>query len=356
MRRTEADLQAAGLLDVAIATTAGGRPLGVLERLPDAPATSTTRARRNLCPRPERRSERLERRHAPWRRQQSDRRNCGGVPGLYVRARDLDELDPRNCPGRAPRRAYGTTSLGPASELTARETRARVARAWARRPRSNPPDQDTRETRSSGSTTPRSRWAALSRWRTAGTGRAGPDRLRQGARSGAPPVPIAVAAFESVFASNGPHGWGLDDLGRPLMLLDGYRPISARWAERLEAYCRIHDRATGEAGSGLLSLIEDVFRWEPADGAPRGGRHDVVDLNGRPTRHVSDPGYPASLAYFIARLGVRAKALRRRGDFARRERSADWRELMRPPGPDPHREAWADRFWTSYYADLEDLG
>jgi hypothetical protein len=93
-----------------------------------------------------------------------------------------------------------------------------------------------------------------------------------------------------------------------------YRPIGARWAARLEAYCRIYDRAAGQDGAGILWLLEDLLAWHPADGAPSGAGRS-------PYREGIDPGWPASLAFFIARLGREAKRLRRERDPRRRMRS-----------------------------------
>jgi hypothetical protein len=338
MRRVEADLAAAGLLEVEVLTTAGGRPRGIVERLLDPPALSKReRARtRHVARRPETRRQAIARRHTPHRRQQSDRLPRGGVPGLYVRSRDVSELELELPPrARAARRRGAHREIarvGPASPLggtggrtSERDARGACAPAPAPRPRSETLERDDVGRDRSGSKAPRSRWAALSRLRTAGTETAGPERLRRAAVDGAPVCSVAAAAFEGRFVVDGPwsyrmlgehpleHELGVAEARREGTLHSNrpvYRPIGDRWAARLEAYCRIYDRAAGEQGAGILWLLEDLLAWRPADGAPAGHRYDGVD-----------PGWPASLAYFIARLGREAKRRRRDRDPRRRQRA-----------------------------------
>jgi hypothetical protein len=106
-----------------------------------------------------------------------------------------------------------------------------------------------------------------------------------------------------------------------------YRPIGPRWAERLEVACRQIDRLEGP-GAGIAALVDDVVGWRPGDGAPRGAQHNRTDAGrhrGDVTVHTTDPGWPVSLAYFIRRLQITARARRRDQDPRRRLRSLDWR-------------------------------
>lgn len=340
MLRVERDLAAAGLLEVEVLTTTGGRPRGIVERVLETEALGKrARARtRHLTRRPETRRQAHARRVAPHRRQQSDRRPRGGVPGLYVRRRDVELLE-RELPARAlaarRRREFllGIARVGPASPLggtggrnNERDAGPR-ARARATLPRSEAHDRDPVGRARGGSTAPRNRWAALSRLRTAGTEREGPERLRREALAGAPPCSIAVAAFEGRFVTDGPWSWhtlGQHPVSLAVLGEDNspgrdprslYRPIGDRWAHRLETYCRIFDRTVGEPGAGLAWLLQDLLSWAPGDGAAAGHRYAGAD-----------PGWPASVAYFIARLGVEAKARRRRQDPERRRRAFDWRD------------------------------
>lgn len=210
----------------------------------------------------------------------------------------------------------------------------------------------------------RLRWAGLNGLRTACTEENGPERLREAARSGAPPCPVVAVAFEGRFVVAGPWSWwqigefpplfgtpapftraGVRQLGGPVDAERqaprsplGYWPIGAKWARRLEAFCRIHSRQTGDRASGLLWLLDDMLSWTPDDGARMGARHQQVDRDRGRTVHTVDLGFPASPAWFISRLGLEAKALRRANDGRRRARSIGWGAdqrlgLIHPPGP-----------------------
>lgn len=97
-----------------------------------------------------------------------------------------------------------------------------------------------------------------------------------------------------------------------------YVTLSGPWARRLETWCRMYDRSAGTPGAGIRSLLEDVVGWQPADGAPCAGG--------------ADPGWPIGLAFFVARLGRRARSRRRQPspDTARarrrRRNALDWAE------------------------------
>jgi len=345
IKRVEADLAAAGLLDVAVLVDAGGQDRGlrirVLDPLVPSRVAVATRdgslepgdaARLYLRQRAETRRERLERRHAPYRRQQSDRKPRGGVPGLYVRTRDADAAtsSPRNCHPREPRPGYGTTSL-PRPSAHKCERDARLAPPRPDGAAAPGADRPTRKSRRAGEREQGAhRWAALDRLRQIALRERGPERLLEEARRGAPVCAIAVAAFEAAFVVDAPGSWHTlgdpdEDLRiRPDLLerhdalelepVFTYRTLTARWARRLEAACRQIDRLEGPH-AGIATLLDLVVGWTPDAGAATGAGRDL--------------GFPAALAYFVRRLQVEARALRRRRDPSRRLRSALWRDEAR---------------------------
>lgn len=141
---------------------------------------------------------------------------------------------------------------------------------------------------------------------------------------------MAAAAFEDRFVSEDGSGWWC--LGDPQHLERGvesidadpelaapehrhrYVTLSGPWTRRLETWCRTYDRAVKEPGAGIRSLVHDIEDWAPADGAP--GREP-----GNPGRKAygaeAGGGWPVSLAFFVARLGRRAKQQRRTGPTAK---------------------------------------
>jgi hypothetical protein len=68
-----------------------------------------------------------------------------------------------------------------------------------------------------------------------------------------------------------------------------------RWAQRLEVACRQIDRLEGP-GAGIAALVDDVVRWRPEHGAPRGAQHNITDAGrhrGDVTVHQQDPAGPS---------------------------------------------------------------
>lgn len=189
---------------------------------------------------------------------------------------------------------------------------------------------EVRERRAHASPSPRP-WAALTRCRTAAGG-GGALAVLDVPRAGW--AAMAAAAFEARFVVDGwqtlgdPHEMAREpgaehnpqldppDHKQPFTL-DGdelatvrYVTLSGPWAGRLETWCRTYDRSAKQPGAGIRSLVEDIVEWEPADGAP--------------TRTGRDPGWPVSLAFFVARLGRRAKQQRGQVQRKRRRNTADW--------------------------------
>jgi hypothetical protein len=162
---------------------------------------------------------------------------------------------------------------------------------------------------------------------------------------------MVVAAFEACFLPNGsswrgvppgdpwflqrstplhlgekPKPWmvAIDadpELAAPPHNPDRYVTLSGPWTRRLETWCRMYDRRAREPGAGIRSLIEDIATWHPTDGAP---------LSRDRGRSSIDPGAPLGPAFFVARLGRRAKLSRCGTDTpkARRRRLnvIDWSE------------------------------
>lgn len=180
-------------------------------------------------------------------------------------------------------------------------------------------DRGERETRV-GRSAPPSRWATLTRCRTAARGRGGPSAVL--AVPGADWCSMATAAFEANFLSS--TGKALGDFDEFIRRHEWdpavgppppgrYLTLSATWAERLETWCRMYDRQVKEAGAGIRSLLEDIYGWQPSDGAPMAKR-----------RGGEDVGVPCTLAFFVARLGRRAKRERARRQPRRRENMTAW--------------------------------
>jgi hypothetical protein len=122
-----------------------------------------------------------------------------------------------------------------------------------------------------------------------------------------------------------------------------YLPIGDRWAVRLERYCEQFDRLEGgRRGAGVQWLLERIYGWEPEHDAPYGSYR---------TGERKFLGWPCSLAYFIAQLGVEVRGRRRARNPRRQANSVAWREdhergRLRTPGP------LSDAYWER----LEDAG
>jgi hypothetical protein len=200
-------------------------------------------------------------------------------------------------------------------------------------------------------------WAALSRCRTAASS-GGALAVLSVPRAGWPAM--AAAAFEATFVSEADGSWWT--LGDPhhaerpreltaraagrldpavlanLHAIDAdpelaapehrhrYITLSAAWARRLEVWCRTYDRAVKQPGAGIRSLVEDVASWQPADGAP--GADPIPGVRRRRSTAGPDAGggWPVSLAFFVARLGRRAKIERAQHEPERRTNMRDWSE------------------------------